>query len=136
MTTTVVPRSRRRRPHDSSTTLNAAASAWLFTPDRTSSVLVERSADALSGAATVVADAALEYAAAAALVASNAPGVEVVQTIVYRAPFFSLAVSFLLGGLFFSTLAAIVTGVIALGRENTRRAKEVLLFLSSSLLAY
>lgn len=98
----------------------AAASAWLFTPDRTSSVLVERSADAISGAAAVAATSAL--GAAADFVATS-------ETIIYRAPFASLAVSFLLGGLFFSTLAAIVGGVVALGRENTRRAREVLMIV-------
>ena len=98
----------------------AAASAWLFTPDRTSSVLVERSADAISGAAAVAATSAL--GAAADFVATS-------ETIIYRAPFASLAVSFLLGGLFFSTLAAIVGGVVALGRENTRRAREVLVIV-------
>jgi hypothetical protein len=98
----------------------AAASAWLFTPDRTSSVLVERSADAISGAAAVAATSAL--GAAADFVATS-------ETIIYRAPFASLAVSFLLGGLFFSTLAAIVGGVVALGRENTWRAREVLVIV-------
>lgn len=48
----------------------------------------------------------------------------VVHTI-YKAPFLSLAVSFLLGGLFFSTVAAGVAAVYAFGRENTRRLKEV-----------
>ena len=67
-----------------------------------------------------MADVALEYATHAALASS---------TVVYKAPLLSLAISFLLGGLFFSTVAAIVTGVIALGRENTRRAKDVLLIV-------
>lgn len=104
----------KRRRHETSLDAAAAASAWLFTPDRTSSVLAERSAG------SVVADVALEYATHAALASS---------TVVYKAPLLSLAISFLLGGLFFSTVAAIVTGVIALGRENTRRAKDVLLIV-------
>lgn len=110
----------KRRRHETSLDAAAAATAWLFTPDRTSSVLAERSADALTAAGSVVADVALEYATHAALASS---------TVVYKVPLLSLAVSFLLGGLFFSTVAAIVTGVIALGRENTRRAKDVLLIV-------
>lgn len=113
-TATTTTRRRRRRETSS---LDTAASAWLFTPDRTSSVLAGRSADALTAAGSIVADVALEYAALAS------------STVVYKAPLLSLAVSFLLGGLFFSTVAAIVTGVIALGRENTRRARDVLLIV-------
>lgn len=37
----------------------------------------------------------------------------------------SLALSFLFGGLFFSTVAAGVAAVYAVGKENTRRFKEV-----------
>ena len=110
----------KRRRHGTSLDVAAAATAWPFTPDRTPSVLAERSADALAAAGSVVADVALEYATHAALASS---------TVVYKAPLLSLAISFLLGGLFFSTVAAIVTGVIALGRENTRRAKDVLLIV-------
>ena len=110
----------KRRRHGTSLDVAAAATAWPFTPDRTPSVLAERSADALTAAGSVVADVALEYATHAALASS---------TVVYKAPLLSLAISFLLGGLFFSTVAAIVTGVIALGRENTRRAKDVLLIV-------
>ena len=117
--TTLTSTTRRRR-NEISLDAVATATAWLFTPDRTSSVLAERSADALTAAGSVVADVALEYATHAALASS---------TVVYKAPLLSLAVSFLLGGLFFSTVAAIVTGVIALGRENTRRARDVLLIV-------
>ena len=45
---------------------------------------------------------------------------------IYKAPFLSLAISFLLGGLFFSTVAATVAAIIALGKENSRRLREVI----------
>jgi hypothetical protein len=41
-----------------------------------------------------------------------------------------LAISFLLGGLFFSTVAAGVAAVVALGKENTRRLREVMLIVA------
>ena len=37
----------------------------------------------------------------------------------------SLAISFILGGLFFSTVAAFIAAIIALGKENSRRLREV-----------
>jgi len=37
----------------------------------------------------------------------------------------SLAISFILGGLFFSTVAAFVAAIVALGKENSRRLREV-----------
>ena len=71
------------------------------------------------------ADAALEVAAHAVDLAAAVTTDTVVRTI-YKAPFVSLAVSFLLGGLFFSTLAAVFASILALGKENTRRLREVL----------
>ena len=101
-----------------------AASAWLFTPDRTAGVLVDSASDALLSTANAATDAALEVAAHAVDIATTVTTDTVVQTI-YKAPFISLAISFLLGGLFFSTVAAVVASIIALGKENTRRMREV-----------
>ncbi|KAL7544426.1 hypothetical protein ACHAWF_013377 [Thalassiosira exigua] len=89
-------------PRSSSTSLDAVAAAWLFTPDRTASVLADTASEALVSTANAATDAALEVAAHAVDIAAT---VTAVQTI-YKAPFLSLALSFLLGGLFFSTVAA------------------------------
>ena len=98
------------------TTLSAAASAWLFTPERTGAILADTVSDAALKATAAAADVAFD----AALVTTDT----VVKT-VYKAPFLSLALSFLFGGLFFSTVAAGVAAVYAFGKENTRRFKEV-----------
>jgi hypothetical protein len=92
----------------------AAAAGWLFTPDRTASVIAD-----------TVADVALEAAAYAADTAATITTETVVQTI-YKAPFLSLAISFILGGLLFSTVAAFVAATYSFGKENTRRLREVL----------
>lgn len=94
----------------------AAASAWLFTPERTGAILADTVSDAALKATAAAADVAFD----AALVTTDT----VVKT-VYKAPFLSLALSFLFGGLFFSTVAAGVAAVYAFGKENTRRFKEV-----------
>eukprot|EP00581_Thalassiosira_minuscula_P016909 CAMPEP_0183711960 /NCGR_PEP_ID=MMETSP0737-20130205/7272_1 /TAXON_ID=385413 /ORGANISM="Thalassiosira miniscula, Strain CCMP1093" /LENGTH=315 /DNA_ID=CAMNT_0025940533 /DNA_START=776 /DNA_END=1720 /DNA_ORIENTATION=+ len=107
-----------------STSLSAAASAWLFTPDKTATVLADTASDVIVGAANAATDAALEVATHAVDVAATVTTGTVVQTI-YKAPFLSLAISFILGGLFFSTVAAFVAAIIALGKENTRRLREV-----------
>ena len=105
----------------SSTSLSAAAaSAWLFTPERTSAILSDVVTDAALKSADVVLDAASYAASQAATVTTET----VVRTI-YKAPFLSLAISFLLGGLFFSTVAAFVAAIYSIGKENTRRMKEV-----------
>lgn len=105
----------------SSTSLSAAAaSAWLFTPERTSAILSDVVTDAALKSADVVLDAASYAASQAATVTTET----VVRTI-YKAPFLSLAISFLLGGLFFSTVAAFVAAIYSIGKENTRRLKEV-----------
>jgi hypothetical protein len=67
---------------------------------------------------------ATEVAMDVALDAAVATTDTVVKT-VYKAPFLSLAMAFLFGGLFFSTVAAGVAAVYAFGKENTRRFKEV-----------
>ena len=94
----------------------AAASAWLFTPERTGAILADTVSDVALKASQAAADVALD----AAIVTTDT----VVKT-VYKAPFLSLALSFLLGGLFFSTVAAGVAAAYAFGKENTRRFKEV-----------
>ena len=94
----------------------AAASAWLFTPERTGAILADTVSDAALKASQVAADVALD----AAIVTTDT----VVKT-VYKSPFLSLALSFLFGGLFFSTVAAGVAAAYAFGKENTRRFKEV-----------
>ena len=70
----------------------AAAAGWLFTPDRTAGVI----ADTVKEGATVVAETALEAAAYAADTAATVTTETVVQTI-YKAPFLSLAISFIAG---------------------------------------
>jgi len=100
----------------SKTAAAAAASAWLFTPERTSAILADTVSDVALKATAAAADVALD----AALVTTDT----VVQT-VYKAPFLSLALSFMFGGLFFSTVAAGVAAVYAFGKENTRRFKDV-----------
>jgi len=109
----------------SNTATAAAASAWLFTPDRTAGVLADTASTAIASTANAATGAALEVAAHAVDIASTVTTDTVVRTI-YKAPFLSLALSFLLGGLFFSTVAAFVAAVIALGKENTRRLREVI----------
>ncbi|KAL9180794.1 hypothetical protein ACHAXT_011247 [Thalassiosira profunda] len=116
------------RAPPSSTSLGGG---WLFTPDRTAGVLADTASEALVSTASAATDAAIEVAASAvetmidtAAIASTVTTDTVVQTI-YKAPFFSLAISFLLGGLFFSTVAATIAAIIALGKENTRRLREV-----------
>ena len=105
----------RYQPTASKTSV-AAASAWLFTPERTGAILADTVSDAALKATAAAADVAFD----AALVTTDT----VVKT-VYKAPFLSLALSFLFGGLFFSTVAAGVAAVYAFGKENTRRFKEV-----------
>lgn len=100
----------------SKTAAAAAASAWLFTPERTGAILADTVSDAALKATAASADVLLD----AAIVTTDT----VVKT-VYKAPFLSLALSFLFGGLFFSTVAAGVAAVYAFGKENTRRFKEV-----------
>ena len=118
------------------TTLPAAAAAasavrqtaWLFTPDRTAGViggvLADTASEVIHTGASLATDAALEAAALAADLASPVT-TEIVRTI-YKAPFWSLAISFLLGGLFFSTVAAFFGAVFSFGKENSRRAREVI----------
>lgn len=125
-------RSQRRHRSDATPTslaAAAAASAWLFTPDRTSSLLADTASEAIVSTANAATDAALEVAAHAVDIAAAVSTDTVVQTI-YKAPFLSLAISFLLGGLFFSTVAAGVAAVVALGKENTRRLREVMLIVA------
>ena len=98
----------------------AAAAGWLFTPDRTAGVI----ADTVKEGATVVAETALEAAAYAADTAATVTTETVVQTI-YKAPFLSLAISFIAGGLLFSTVAAFVAATYSFGKENSRRIREV-----------
>ena len=105
----------------SSTTHTLYASAWLFAPDKISGVLADTATEAITSTANAATDAALEVATHAVEVTTDT----VVQTI-YKAPFISLAISFLLGGLFFSTVAAVIASIIALGKENTRRLREVI----------
>jgi len=112
----------------SSSTSLTAASAWLFTPDRISSALADTASVAIGGTANAATDAALEVAAHAVDIAATVTTDTVVQTI-YKAPFLSLALSFLLGGLFFSTVAAFIAAIIALGKKNTRRLQEVISIL-------
>lgn len=109
----------------SSTSLTAAASAWLFTPDRTAGFLADTASGALVSTANAATDVALEVAAHAVDIASTVTTQTVVRT-VYKAPFLSLAISFFLGGLFFSTVVAFIAAIIALGKENTRRLREVI----------
>ncbi|KAL7530488.1 hypothetical protein ACHAXR_007531, partial [Thalassiosira sp. AJA248-18] len=109
----------------SPSSLTAAASAWLFTPDRTAGVLADTASTAIVSTANAATDAALEVAAHAVDIAATVTTDTVVRTI-YKAPFLSLAISFLLGGLFFSTVAAFVAAIIALGKENSRRLREVI----------
>lgn len=116
---------RSSRSPASSTSLPAAASAWLFTPDRTAGVLADTASEAIVSTASAAVDAGLEVAAHAVDIAATVTTDTVVQTI-YKAPFLSLAISFLLGGLFFSTVAAVIASAIALGKENTRRLREVM----------
>ena len=102
----------------------AAAAGWLFTPDRTASALADTVGDAAISTATAVADVALEAAAYAADTAATVTTDTVVQTI-YKAPFLSLAISFIAGGLLFSTVAAFVAATYSFGKENSRRLREV-----------
>jgi len=111
-------------PSPPSTSLPAAASAWLFTPDRTAGVLADTASECIVSTANAATDVALEVATHAVDIASTVTTDTVVQTM-YKAPFLSLAISFILGGLFFSTVAAFVAAIIALGKENTRRLREV-----------
>lgn len=67
---------------------------------------------------------ALEAAAYAADTAATVTTDTVVQTI-YKAPFLSLAISFIAGGLLFSTVAAFVAATYSFGKENSRRLREV-----------
>ena len=101
-----------------------ALPGWLFTPDRTAGVLADHIADTAASAARGAAEASLEVAAHARDVAAGVAADTVTQ-VIYKAPFLSLCLSFLAGGLFFSTLLALVSGVVALGRVNTRRMLEV-----------
>ncbi len=102
----------------------AAAAGWLFTPDRTASALADTVGDAAISTASAVADVALEAAAYAADTAATVTTDTVVQTI-YKAPFLSLAISFIAGGLLFGTVAAMVAATYSFGKENTRRLREV-----------
>jgi hypothetical protein len=106
----------------------AAAAGWLFTPDRTASALADTVGDAAISTASAVADVALEAAAYAADTAATVTTETVVQTI-YKAPFLSLAISFILGGLLFSTVAAFVAATYSFGKENSRRLREVVRIL-------
>lgn len=106
----------------------AAAAGWLFTPDRTASALADTVGDAAISTASAVADVALEAAAYAADTAATVTTDTVVQTI-YKAPFLSLAISFILGGLLFSTVAAFVAATYSFGKENSRRLREVVRIL-------
>lgn len=71
----------------------------------------------------------LEYVANTAASATESALEYVSSTVaretIHRAPILSLTISFILGGIFFSTIAAAFAGVIALGKENTRRLREV-----------
>lgn len=67
---------------------------------------------------------ALEAAAYAADTAATVTTDTVVQTI-YKAPFLSLAISFVAGGLLFSTVAAFVAATYSFGKENSKRLREV-----------
>ncbi len=71
----------------------------------------------------------LEYVANTAASATETALEYVSSTVarktINRAPILSLTISFILGGMFFSTVAAAFAGVIALGTENTRRLREV-----------
>jgi len=127
---TQIPIKTINRPRSSSassttTTHTLYASAWLFAPDKISGVLADTATEALTNTANAATDAALEVAAHAVDIATTVTTDTVVQTI-YKAPFISLAISFLLGGLFFSTVAAVIASIIALGKENTRRLREVI----------
>jgi len=102
----------------------AAAAGWLFTPDRTASALADTVGDAAISTVSAVADVALEAAAYAADTAATVTTDTVVQTI-YKAPFLSLAISFIAGGLLFSTVAAFVAATYSFGKENSRRLREV-----------
>ena len=102
----------------------AAAAAWLFTPERTASALADTVSDAAISTASAVADVALEAAAYAADTAATVTTDTVVQTI-YKAPFLSLAISFVAGGLLFSTVAAFVAATYSFGKENSKRLREV-----------
>ena len=115
----------RSRSSSSTTTHTLYASAWLFAPDKISGVLADTATEAITSTANAATDAALEVAAHAVDIATTVTTDTVVQTI-YKAPFISLAISFLLGGLFFSTVAAVIASIIALGKENTRRLREVI----------
>mmetsp|Transcript_38112 Transcript_38112/g.68705 ORF Transcript_38112/g.68705 Transcript_38112/m.68705 type:complete len:631 (-) Transcript_38112:2565-4457(-) len=111
-------------PSSSSTSLPSAASAWLFTPDRTANILADTARITLVSTARATTDVALEVATHAVEAAATVTTDTVVRTI-YKAPFVSLAISFILGGLFFSTVAAFIAAIIALGKENSRRLREV-----------
>eukprot|EP00569_Conticribra_weissflogii_P008072 CAMPEP_0171332808 /NCGR_PEP_ID=MMETSP0878-20121228/3617_1 /TAXON_ID=67004 /ORGANISM="Thalassiosira weissflogii, Strain CCMP1336" /LENGTH=581 /DNA_ID=CAMNT_0011833641 /DNA_START=469 /DNA_END=2214 /DNA_ORIENTATION=- len=99
-----------------SVTALPAASAWLFTPDRTTTIL----ANTVTSHTSAALDAATTYAADAASIA-----VPTITHTIYKAPFLSLAISFFLGGLFFGTVAAFVAAIYAFGKENMRRVREV-----------
>ena len=124
--TPILPIINRSKSSSSTTTTHTLyASAWLFAPDKISGVLADTATEALTNTANAATDAALEVAAHAVDIATTVTTDTVVQTI-YKAPFISLAISFLLGGLFFSTVAAVIASIIALGKENTRRLREVI----------
>ncbi len=106
----------------------AAAAGWLFTPDRTASALADTVGDAALSTASALTDVALEAAAYAADTAATVTTDTVVQTI-YKAPFLSLAISFIAGGLLFGTVAAMVAATYSFGKENTRRLREVVRIL-------
>eukprot|EP00804_Cyclotella_cryptica_P016723 CCRYP_002029-RA/>CCRYP_002029-RA protein AED:0.03 eAED:0.03 QI:432/1/1/1/1/1/2/31/594 len=91
------------------------AASWLLTPTPSPALPL----------ANAVSTSALQSTTAAAAAAAALVTTDTVVPTIYKAPFLSLAVSFLLGGLFFSTVAAGVAAVYAFGRENTRRLKEV-----------
>lgn len=110
--------SRHRQGPDFYTSVTAlpSASAWLFTPDRTNTIL----ANTVTSHTSAALDAATTYAADAASIA-----VPTITHTIYKAPFLSLAISFFLGGLFFGTVAAFVAAIYAFGKENMRRVREV-----------
>ena len=113
-----------RPPPSASSSPTALSGGWLFTPDRTAGVLADHIADTAASAAAAAAEASLEVAAHARDLAAEGAADTVTQ-VIYKAPFLSLCLSFLAGGLFFSTLLALVSGFVALGRVNTRRMLEV-----------
>ena len=91
-----------------------------YRPPRTTSILPSLPTDVSATAALVANTAASATETALEYVSST-----VARETIHRAPILSLTLSFVLGGIFFSTIAAAFAGVIALGKENTRRLREV-----------